>query len=110
MRAVVIGGGVAGLVAARRLAIHGAEVVLLEASDRLGGRVAAVTLGGLTVDVGAESFAVRGGTVRSLVDELGLGADVREPAGSAWVALADRTVPLPAAGSSASRRPPPRRT
>ena len=98
MRAVVIGGGVAGLVAARRLAIHGADVVLLEASDRLGGRVAAATVGGVTVDVGAESFAVRGGTVRSLVDELGLGADVREPAGSAWVALADRTVPLPAGG------------
>jgi oxygen-dependent protoporphyrinogen oxidase len=98
MRAVVIGGGIAGLVAARRLAIHGVEVVLLEATERLGGRVAPAMLGGVTVDVGAESFAVRGGTVRALVDELGLGAAVREPAGSAWLALADRTVPLPAGG------------
>jgi oxygen-dependent protoporphyrinogen oxidase len=98
MRAVVIGGGVAGLVAARRLAIHGDEVVLLEASGRLGGRVATAVIGGVTVDIGAESFAVRGGTVRALVDDLGLGAAVREPAGSAWVALADRTVPLPAGG------------
>lgn len=98
MRAVVIGGGVAGLVAARRLALAGWSVVLLEASDRLGGRVASTGIGGVPVDSGAESFAVRGGVVRALVDELGLGGDVRDPAGSAWVALADRTVPLPAGG------------
>ena len=98
MQAVVIGGGVAGLVAARRLALSGSRVVLLEASDRLGGRVASVEVGGVVVDSGAESFAVRGGAVRTLVDELGLGAEVRDPAGSAWVALADRTVPLPAGG------------
>ncbi|WP_375388055.1 protoporphyrinogen/coproporphyrinogen oxidase [uncultured Amnibacterium sp.] len=98
MRAVVIGGGVAGLVAARRLAVGGADVVLLEASDRLGGRVAAAEVGGIVVDGGAESFAVRGGAVLALVQRLGLGADVVGPAGSAWVALADRTVPLPAGG------------
>jgi oxygen-dependent protoporphyrinogen oxidase len=98
MRAVVIGGGVAGLVAARRLALEGSEVVLLEAADVIGGRVASTELGGVRVDTGAESFAVRGGAVRALVDELGLGADVRDPSGSAWVALADRTVPLPSGG------------
>jgi oxygen-dependent protoporphyrinogen oxidase len=98
MRAVVIGGGVAGLVAARRLALGGAQVVLLEASDRLGGRVASTELAGIRVDTGAESFAVRGGAVRALVDDLGLGSDVQDPSGSAWVALADRTVPLPAGG------------
>lgn len=98
MRAVVIGGGVAGLVAARRLALGGATVVLLEAGDRLGGRVAPVTVGGVVVDGGAESFAVRGGAVRTLVRELGLEQDVVDPAGSAWVALADRTVPLPVGG------------
>ncbi|RIX31288.1 FAD-dependent oxidoreductase [Amnibacterium setariae] len=98
MRAVVVGGGVAGLVAARRLAIEGSAVVLLEASDRLGGRVAATRVGGVTVDAGAESFAVRGGAVRALIDELGLGGAVQEPSGSAWVALPDRTVPLPVGG------------
>lgn len=98
MRAVVIGGGVAGLVAARRLALSGADVVLLEAGKRIGGRVASALVGGVRVDTGAESFAVRGGAVRSLIDELGLDGDVRDPQGSAWVALADRTVPLPAGG------------
>jgi oxygen-dependent protoporphyrinogen oxidase len=98
MQAVVIGGGVAGLVAARRLALAGSRVVLLEASDRLGGRVASTEVGGVLVDSGAESFAVRGGAVRALIDELGLGGEVQDPAGSAWVALADRTVPFPAGG------------
>lgn len=98
MRAVVIGGGVAGLVAARRLALLGADVVLLEAGERLGGRVVATTVGGIEVDGGAESFAVRGGAVAKLLGSLGLGGDVVEPRGSAWVALQDRTVPLPAGG------------
>lgn len=98
MRAVVIGGGVAGLVAARRLVLRGADVVLLEAADALGGRVVPVRVGGIEVDGGAESFATRGGTVRALLDAIGLGGDVVDPAGAAWVALADRTVPLPVGG------------
>lgn len=98
MTAVVVGGGVAGLVAARRLAQRGERVVLLEAAARLGGRVAPVEVDGIVLDGGAESFAVRGGAVRRLVDELGLGGAVVAPRGSAWVALADRTVPLPAGG------------
>lgn len=96
--AVVVGGGVGGLVAARRLALQGRSVVLLERSGRLGGRVAQGVLAGVAVDTGAESFAVRGGTVRALIEGLGLGDAVVEPRGSASVALADRVVPLPAGG------------
>lgn len=36
---VVVGGGIAGLIAARDLSEHGASVLLLEARDRFGGRV-----------------------------------------------------------------------
>ncbi|HEV7624746.1 MAG TPA: FAD-dependent oxidoreductase, partial [Amnibacterium sp.] len=96
--AVVVGGGVGGLVAARRLALQGRDVVLLERSSALGGRVAGGSIAGVEADTGAESFAVRGGTMRALVEDLGLGDAVVAPRGSAWVALADRTVPLPSGG------------
>lgn len=49
----VVGGGVTGLVAARRLALHGSRVVLLEHSDRLGGQIRTLHIAGRHVDVGA---------------------------------------------------------
>ena len=96
----VVGGGIAGLVVARRLAMAGRSVTLLEASDRLGGTVARHTVGGIDLDAGAESFSVRGGTVAALAREIGLGADIVEPAqGGAWLQpVAGPPVPLPAGG------------
>src|SRR3954470_10194106 len=78
-RVVVIGGGMAGLVVARECARPGFAVTLLEASEHLGGSVAPLELDGLTVDAGAESFAVRGGHVAELLDDLGLADDVVQP-------------------------------
>lgn len=96
----MVGGGVAGLVIARDLACAGAEVTLLEASDRLGGQLASVTVAGIQVDAGAESFATRGGAVAALAAELGLSADIVRPLESpAWlVGRHGRSHPLPAAG------------
>ena len=82
----VVGGGIGGLVVARRLAMSGRPVTLLEASERLGGTVAAHIVGGVDLDAGAESFAVRGGTVAALARELGLGDEVVAPSGAgAWL-------------------------
>ncbi|TBN58193.1 FAD-binding protein [Glaciihabitans arcticus] len=94
---VVVGGGVAGLVTARRLALGGATVALLEASDRLGGTVTHHVVGGLVLDAGAESFAVRGDTVAELATELGLGDEIviPNPAG-AWLQRVRGAVALPA--------------
>lgn len=94
----VVGGGVAGLVVARRLAASGASVTLFEASDRLGGTVARHEVGGIALDAGAESFAVRGGAVAPLLAELGLGEDIVSPEpGPAWLQPATgEAVPLPA--------------
>ena len=53
----VVGGGVAGLSAAERLAIEGKSVILLEARDRLGGRILtefSQSAPGLPVELGAE--------------------------------------------------------
>ncbi|WP_019181015.1 protoporphyrinogen/coproporphyrinogen oxidase [Microbacterium yannicii] len=94
----VVGGGVAGLVVARRLAASGADVALYEASDRLGGTVARHEVAGIELDAGAESFAVRGGGVATLLGELGLSDDIVAPApGPAWLQpVAGEPVPLPA--------------
>ncbi|MGV8885750.1 MAG: protoporphyrinogen/coproporphyrinogen oxidase [Microbacteriaceae bacterium] len=94
---VVVGGGIAGLVAARRLALGGTRVLLIEASDRLGGTVAHHVVGGLILDAGAESFAVRGGIVAALAAEVGLGDDVIAPSpAGAWLHRESATLPLPA--------------
>jgi len=94
---VVIGGGITGLLAARRAAHAGLGVVLVEAGERLGGRLASVTLEGVTLDAGAESFATRGGHVQRLCEELGLSADVVEPRREpAWVVGPRAAYPLPA--------------
>lgn len=49
---VVVGAGLAGLTAARHLVRSGKTVVLLEARDRVGGRVKAGRIAGHTVDLG----------------------------------------------------------
>lgn len=95
---VVVGGGMAGLVLARRLAMAGRRVVLLEASDRLGGQVRRVDVAGIAVDAGAESFATRGGVVARLATEIGLGDEIVAPVESpAWLYRADGSaIALPA--------------
>ncbi|MFK4481752.1 flavin monoamine oxidase family protein [Curtobacterium sp. AB7] len=50
---VVVGAGVAGLAAARALALDGQRVVVLEARDRIGGRTWTDTELGVPVDLGA---------------------------------------------------------
>jgi oxygen-dependent protoporphyrinogen oxidase len=97
-RVLVVGGGIAGLVAARQLVLGGREVTVLEASGRFGGQVARHTVGGIELDSGAESFATRRGTVADLAGRLRLGDEVVPPADlPAWLYRGDGTAkPLPA--------------
>ena len=98
---VVVGGGIAGMVAALECAKIGMRVTLLEASTALGGTIHAAEIAGHVIDVGAQGFSVRGEAVLELVAELGLGADVCSPAaGTAWVAglPGGAAAPLPAGG------------
>lgn len=87
--AVVVGGGISGLVAARRLALAGKKVTLLESSDRLGGLIRGVSLAGQTVDVGAEAFAVSRPDTLQLITELGLEYQLVSPQNSEARILSD---------------------
>ena len=74
MRAVVIGAGLAGLVAADELVRAGTEVVVLEARSRVGGRVWSQTLpNGAVVEMGAEYILPGNAEVVALADRFGLG-------------------------------------
>lgn len=70
---VVVGAGIAGLAAARRLSDAGAPVVVVEARDRLGGRLHTVDVLGATVDLGgAWIHGPQGNPVAELADEAGV--------------------------------------
>src|SRR3954451_12713887 len=49
---VIIGGGAAGVAAARRLGESGVATLLLEASQRVGGRAYTVNVAGYALDLG----------------------------------------------------------
>ncbi len=51
---VVVGAGIAGLAAARVCAEAGLKVVVLEASERVGGRIRTLRVGDAVVELGAE--------------------------------------------------------
>ncbi len=88
--AAVVGGGMAGLVAARELAHAGCSVTLLEASAEIGGPVAAHEVGGLVLDAGAESYAKRSNALEDLAAQLGLAEQLVDPNPvGAWLEYAD---------------------
>ena len=95
--AVVIGGGIAGLAAADRLTAAGLDVTLLEASDRLGGKVRTTSFAGRPLDMGAEVLVTRDPTAIDLCRELSLDGDLVSPAVTgAHVWTRGRLRPLPA--------------
>jgi oxygen-dependent protoporphyrinogen oxidase len=115
---VVVGGGITGLSAARvllngspsggdrrgatptertRAAHEPAEVVVLEASPRLGGKIATSDLGGHLVDLGPDNFLTADPAAERLCWALGLGDELESPArGSATIRSRGRFHRLPA--------------
>ena len=98
MRVVVVGAGMSGLAAALEIRAlrPDAEVVVLEASSRIGGKVAVSEVGGLAVDEGADSMLTRIPDGLALVRAAGLAAELVAPAtGQAAVWSRGPLRPLP---------------
>jgi monoamine oxidase len=69
---VVIGAGMAGLTAARALAEAGRKVLVVEAQDRIGGRIWTRHIGEEAIELGAEFIHGRPPELWALIDEAGL--------------------------------------
>jgi oxygen-dependent protoporphyrinogen oxidase len=98
-RIVVVGAGISGLAAAWRLSrsAPAAEVIVLEGSPQVGGKLRLGEVGGVAVDLGAESVLARRPEALALISEAGLGADLVHPvARSASVLARGALHPLPA--------------
>ncbi len=68
-RVAIIGAGMAGLAAARRLQSAGIEPIIFDKSRGLGGRMATRRVDGLQFDHGAQYFTARGARFCALVEE-----------------------------------------
>jgi len=98
---LVVGGGISGLAAAARLSgADGspptARVTLAEAGPRLGGKLHAAEVGGVRVDLGAESILARRPEAVELARAVGLGEALRPPAtAKAAIWTRDALRPMP---------------
>lgn len=86
---LIIGAGIAGLVVAHDLARAGHRVVVIESASEVGGLLRRGTVAGVTIDMGAESFATRTDAVAALLADAQLDLDLVVPRPqAAWLAIA----------------------
>ena len=77
-KVIVIGAGIAGLVAAYTLKKQNINVTVLEGSSHVGGRMVSDLIGGYVIDKGAQFLLSEYKILLSLIRELGLEQDLRE--------------------------------
>jgi oxygen-dependent protoporphyrinogen oxidase len=96
-RVVIIGGGISGLAAAWAASEQGLDVLVVEGSPQVGGKLRVEEVGGVPVDVGAEALLTARPEGIALVDDVGLAGERISPlTTSAQVRAGGRSHPLPA--------------
>lgn len=85
---LIVGGGLAGLMAGYRLHQDDVDVQVLEARDRVGGRVLTREVGGHQVDMGAQWIGPDQHRMQALVDELDIETFPQHDTGAAQLRVA----------------------
>ena len=98
----IIGGGLAGLVAARYLTERGQNVVVLEARERVGGRVENRALpGGGYVELGGQWIGPGFDSLIELTEELGFETIGLPASGNLVVRLRGQSIEVPSSDDEA---------
>lgn len=102
-KVVIIGGGITGLSAAfymqktAREQNLPVEVMLIEATNRLGGKIQTVRRDGFVIERGPDSFLIRKKSMEIFAKDLGIDGElVRNATGQAHILVNGRLQPIPA--------------
>ncbi|MGN7387165.1 protoporphyrinogen oxidase [Sporosarcina sp. SAFN-015] len=101
-KVVIVGGGITGLSAAFYMQKKAREenlpieVILIEATNRLGGKIQTVRRDGFVIERGPDSFLIRKKSMDTFAQDLGIGEElVRNATGQAYILVNDRLQPIP---------------
>lgn len=102
----IIGAGLAGLTAARDLVKRGLDVVVIEARDRVGGRVEnGILADGQYVELGGQWIGGGHDTIAELIEHYGLRTIGNPASGHLMVRLRGKATPLPSSEDSSELTP-----
>ena len=101
-KVVIVGGGITGLSAAfymqkaAREQNLPVEVLLIEATNRLGGKIQTIRRDGFVIERGPDSFLIRKKSMDTLAEDLGIAGElVRNATGQAYILVNEKLQPIP---------------